>query len=317
MHQTIHFAARHLRIAVIAMVAMIALPTTAPAQDTSAPSTSERVELATEKAKQEQRTQEDTSVSLRDVLRDGGFMMYPLAALSFIAVLLIIFYTLTIRQGAVVSDDFMEEAESMIRKQDYLGLIAVCNRSNQAVARVTQKTLDFATRNPKARFTEVRELAEAEGSRQASLMAQRISYLMDVGSVAPMVGLLGTVLGMIKSFNEIGSSTFAGAKQVELAGGVSEALITTASGLVIGIPALIFYSIFKGRVAKLISELEAASTHIIALLAVQYSDARERAAEWAPEQHGIAIRSTASRRQPIPQDDEPPRQERRDDPRGV
>ncbi|QQL46410.1 MotA/TolQ/ExbB proton channel family protein [Sulfuriroseicoccus oceanibius] len=291
------------------------MPQPASAQQANEPTTSERIELATDQAKQKDKAAaEATVVSLRDILKKGGFMMYPLAALSFVAVLLIIFYTLTIRQNAVVSDHFMDEAESMIRKQDYLGLIAYCNRSNQAVARVTQKTLDFATRNPKARFTEVRELAEAEGSRQASLMGQRISYLMDVGSVAPMVGLLGTVLGMIKSFNEIGSSTFAGAKQVELAGGVSEALITTASGLVIGIPALIFYSIFKGRVAKFISELEAASTHIVALLAVQYSDARERAAEWAPEARGAGIRSTATRRSR--RDDEFP-QDPHDEPRGI
>ena len=86
----------------------------------------------------------------------------------------------------------------------------------------------------------------AEGTRQASILTQRITYLADVGAIAPMVGLLGTVLGMIKSFNEIAQDTFIGAGQIQLAGGVSEALITTAAGLVIGIPSLIFYSVFRG-----------------------------------------------------------------------
>jgi len=81
-----------------------------------------------------------------------------------------------------------------------------------------------------------------------------------------MVGLLGTVLGMIKSFLQISSGDVQGVRQMELAEGVSEALITTAAGLMIGIPALVFYSIFRGRVQKYIAELEAAATHLMALL---------------------------------------------------
>jgi len=200
-------------------------------------------------------------------------VMIPLAILSFVAVLLIIFYIFTIRQGSVVSDKFMNAADALIRKQDYLGLIAVCNRENECIARIVHKTLDFATKNPTASFEEVREVTEAEGSRQASILNQRIIYLADIGRIAPMVGLLGTVIGMIKAFDSIGS----GVQQMELAPGVSQALITTASGLFIGIPALIFYSIFRGKVQKLIAEMEAASTHIMALLAAQYKRANYRA----------------------------------------
>ena len=87
-----------------------------------------------------------------------------------------------------------------------------------------------------------------------------------VCSFAPLVGLLGTVVGMIKSFQEISSGDVTGVRQMQLAEGVYEALITTATGLMIGIPALIFYSIFRGRVQKYIAELEAAATHLMALL---------------------------------------------------
>ncbi|MEM1296051.1 MAG: MotA/TolQ/ExbB proton channel family protein [Verrucomicrobiota bacterium] len=217
----------------------------------------------------------EKAVEFIKVLKTGGVVMIPLAALSFVAVLLIFYYMLTIRQGTVVSDKFMNAADALIRKQDYLGLIAVCNRENEAIARVTYKTLDFATKNPTASFEEVREVTEAEGSRQASILNQRITYLADVGSVAPMVGLLGTVLGMIKSFNDLSAAS--GAVQVQVSQGVSQALITTASGLTIGIPALIFYSIFRGKVQKMISEMEAAMTHLMALLAAQYKRANYRA----------------------------------------
>lgn len=203
------------------------------------------------------------------IVNAGGIMMVPLAVISVVGVVLVLVYLLTIRRNAVVSDRFMNAAEAMIRKRDYLGLIAYSHRRNESMARVTQKTLEFFTKYPGASFGEVREVAEAEGSRQAGLLSSRITYLSDIGSIAPMVGLLGTVLGMIKSFLNIAAGDVSGVRQMELAEGVSEALITTAAGLMIGIPALVFYSLFRGRVQKYIAELEAAATHLMALLHTQ------------------------------------------------
>jgi biopolymer transport protein ExbB len=212
--------------------------------------------------------------SFLKIVEDGGIMMYPLALISVVGVVLILLYLVTIRRNAVVSDRFMDTAEAMIRKRDFLGLIGYCKKQNESMARVTQKTLDFFTKYPSASFGEVREVAEAEGSRQAGLLSSRITYLADIGSIAPMVGLLGTVLGMIKSFMQISGGDVQGVRHMELSGGVSEALITTAAGLMIGIPALVFYSIFRGRVQKYIAELEAASTHLMALLHTQVEHQR-------------------------------------------
>lgn len=215
-----------------------------------------------------------TETSFLEIIKAGGIMMFPLALISMAGVVLIFLYLLTIRRNAVVSDRFMNTAEAMIRKRDFLGLIAFCKKQNECMARVTQKTLDFFTKYPSASFGEVREIAEAEGSRQAGLLSSRITYLADIGSIAPMIGLLGTVLGMIKSFLQISGGDVQGVRQMELAGGVSEALITTAAGLMIGIPALVFYSLFRGRVQKYIAELEAASTHLMALLHTQVEHQR-------------------------------------------
>ena len=218
--------------------------------------------------------QEDAAVITKQmdflqILDAGGMMMYPLGIISIIGMVLVFIYLLTIRRNAVVSERFMNAAEAMIRKRDYLGLVAYSHRRNESMARVTQKTLEFFTKYPGASFGEVREVAEAEGSRQAGLLSSRITYLADIGAIAPMVGLLGTVLGMIKSFLNIAEGDVSGVRQMELAEGVSEALITTAAGLMIGIPALIFYSLFRGRVQKYIAELEAAATHLMALLHTQ------------------------------------------------
>lgn len=201
-----------------------------------------------------------------DIIKAGGVMMFPLALISVIGVVLILLYLLTIRRNAVVSDRFMNAAEAMIRKRDYLGLVAYCHRQNQSMARIVQKTLDFMTTNPTSSFENVREVAQAEGSRQAGMLTSRITYLADIGSIAPMVGLLGTVFGMIEAFHEISAGNVVGVRQMGLAAGVSKALIATAGGLAISIPALTFYSIFRGRVQIYVAEMEAAATHLIALL---------------------------------------------------
>ncbi|MCX6875335.1 MAG: MotA/TolQ/ExbB proton channel family protein [Verrucomicrobia bacterium] len=223
-----------------------------------------------------------TQMNFLEIFFAGGIMMYPLALLSVIGVLLVLIYLLTIRRNAVVSNRFMNAAEAMIRKRDYLGLIAYSHRQNECMARITQKMLDFFTKNPIASFADVREVAEAEGSRQAGMLSSRITYLADIGSIAPMVGLLGTVLGMIKSFVLISGGDTHGVQQMGLASGVAEALITTAAGLMIGIPALVFYSLFRGRVQEYIAELEAAATHLMALLHAQVE--RQSPASYNPAQ---------------------------------
>jgi biopolymer transport protein ExbB len=209
-------------------------------------------------------------VNFLEILAKGGIMMYPLGIMSVITVLLILVFFLSIRRNAIVSDRFMNTTEAMLRNRDYLGLITFSHSRNECMARITQKTLDFMNANPGAAFADVRDVAQVEGSHQASMLTSRISYLADLGGIAPLVGLLGTVIGMIKAFLEISSGGVEqGVRQMGLAEGVSEALIATAGGLAISIPALVFYSIFRGRVQKYVSELEAAATHFIALLHTQ------------------------------------------------
>lgn len=204
-----------------------------------------------------------------EIILKGGFMMYPLALMSVITVLLILVFLLTIRRNAIVSDRFMNSAEIMIRKRDFAGLSALSHQRNECMARIIQKTLDFMGSNPGTSFENLREVAQTEGSHQSGMLTSRITYLADIGAIAPMVGLLGTVFGMIEAFMQIYSGQVQGVREMGLAEGVSKALIATAGGLAISIPALTFYSIFRGRVQKYTSELEAAATHFIALLQPQ------------------------------------------------
>src|ERR1041384_1509271 len=216
------------------------------------------------------------SQTVLETLVKAGPVMIPLFLLSIFFVALVVVYLMTIRRGTVVSSGYMATADALLRKRDYLGLLAVSNRHGEAVARVVQKMLDFTTKNPHADFQQVREIAETEGTRVAASLNNRVVYLADIGMIAPMLGLLGTVFGIIRSFGALGAD-LGTARYALLSSGVSQALVNTAAGLAIGIPAMIFYAFFRGRVQKIISELESAVTHVLALLSLQYNKRTERA----------------------------------------
>ncbi len=210
--------------------------------------------------------------TLWSVLVSGGVFMIPLAALLFLETLLIFIYLLTLRRGNVVTRRYLDICEALMRKRDYLGLLAVSNRHGESIARVVQSMLAFSKDNPTATLESVREIAETEGMRQASALNHRITYLADVGAIAPMVGLLGTVSGMIHSFGAL-ATDIATSKPMMLAQGVSEALVCTASGLVVGILAFASYAFFRGRVQRLTSDLEAAATQILAIYSLYFAGA--------------------------------------------
>ena len=96
----------------------------------------------------------------------------------------------------------------------------------------------------------------AEGGRIAARMMAAVDWLADIAAIAPLVGLLGTVLGMFKAFGGIASDVAAGAKPVVLAQGVSQAIVTTIFGLAVAIPSLAAYAIFRRRAQKRIAEIE-------------------------------------------------------------
>lgn len=216
------------------------------------------------------------TTSMLDAMIHAGPVIIPLFLLSIFSVMLVVVYFLTIRRGAVVSSGYMATADALLRKRDYLGLLAVSNRHGEAIARVVQKMLEFTTKNPGADFQQVREIAETEGTRAATSLNNRVLYLADIGTIAPLLGLLGTVIGIVRSFSALGADV-GSARYLQLSKGVSEALINTAGGLAIGIPAMIFYAFFRGRAQRLISDLEAAVTHVLALLSLQYNKRTERA----------------------------------------
>ena len=104
----------------------------------------------------------------------------------------------------------------------------------------------------------------AEGSRIAERAFAAVDWLADIAAIAPLVGLLGTVLGMFQAFGGIATDVAAGAKPVVLAQGVSQAIVTTIFGLAVAIPSLVLHAIFRRRAMKLIAKLEEKADEICA-----------------------------------------------------
>ena len=111
----------------------------------------------------------------------------------------------------------------------------------------------------------LRDVVEGEGARQSESIQGQTQYLMDISVVAPMIGLLGTVFGMMIAFNAV-SDQIAVVRPTALIAGVNKAMITTAFGLVVGIPAMMAYAYFRNRSAKLVSLLETASAELFTTL---------------------------------------------------
>src|SRR5437763_1322647 len=216
-----------------------------------------------------------TTTTMLNAMFQSGRVMVVLLVLSIISVMLVIVYFLSIRRGASVSHGFMATADALLRKRDYLGLLAVSNRHGEAIARVVQQVLYFTTKNPKADVEQIREIDQTEETRVGSHLNNRVTYHADIGMIVPLLGLLGTVIVIIRSYVSLGSDVFS-QRYMQLSHGISEALFNTAAGLAIGIPAMIFYAFFRGRSQRLISELESAVTHILALLSLQFARGSER-----------------------------------------
>ena len=200
--------------------------------------------------------------SFRDVLEAGGTTMKVIIALSIFATFLVVFFLFSLRANALCPRVFIREAEDAAEEGDVEALEAICQENGSAAARIIGSAAEQIAGAQNVDYMVIRDAIEDEGARQSGILWQRIQYLYDIAVIAPMVGLLGTVLGMLDSF--AGLQTEVGmVRPTALAQGVAKALITTAGGLIVGIAAMILYAIFRGRVNKLVSMLETSCSRVL------------------------------------------------------
>ncbi len=200
-------------------------------------------------------------MTLFQMIKSGGFIMVILALLSLFATSNIVYNFLTLKISKLTPIDF---ADNLIRKLevgDARGAKYLCKDNQNSIARIVNASVQGENRE----VAFVREAMEMTARKEIGALWQSISYLGDVASIAPLIGLLGTVLGMIQAFNVIAFQS-AVVKPLLLAGGVSKAMVTTAGGLIVAIPAMMFYSYFRGKVQEISNVIESYSTEIIRII---------------------------------------------------
>ncbi|RKY41485.1 MAG: hypothetical protein DRP85_06190 [Candidatus Makaraimicrobium thalassicum] len=203
----------------------------------------------------------EEGMTLWQSIKAGGEVMVVLAFLSVTALALVIYYSLTIKQDKLLPEGFLERSLVLLDESRYEEAKKTCEDNRNLIADVLLAGLLRVGREKVI----IKEAMQDEGRRDIDGLWQKLSYLADIAAIAPMVGLLGTVLGMIQAFNVIAFQTGA-VKPILLASGISKAMITTATGLIIAIPAMIFYSFFRGRMQDIAARFENVSTELYHLI---------------------------------------------------
>ncbi len=204
---------------------------------------------------------ETKGMTLWELIKAGGIMMGVLGFLSITVFSIIIYNFKTLTVNNLSPIDFTEEVIQKLEEGDEKVVREMCQEEDNIIANVVIAGL---AKKYKGKVF-AREAMESSVRQEISTLWQNISYLADIGSVAPLVGLLGTVIGMIQAFNVFAFQTGA-VKPIMLVGGVSKALVTTAGGIFVAIPALLFYYYFKGRVLGITNVVESYSSEIIKII---------------------------------------------------
>ena len=238
---------------------------TQPKQDEPAVEAAETTEDAeAADAESESGEEEKTGViTIEDIMVRGGWLMNVIAGLSLLAIALLFFYLLSMRQGTLYPRSFIMEAQDAAEDGDLEGLRDLCLNNGSCAAKIIGAALEQCEDGHVAEHVVLRDAMEDEGGRQAGMLWQRLQYLMDIAVIAPMVGLLGTVWGMMVSFSGLESGVNMINKADTLANGVSQAMYTTFGGLIVGIFAMAMYDLMRGRLNKLIGGMESACNSVL------------------------------------------------------
>lgn len=188
------------------------------------------------------------NIDLRQLFHDGGIIGYLICLLSLAMVALIFEHGLTIRRGTLMPSGLAEDAHRLILQGQFKAAEEVCRQrpsflANLLIAGLTEIELGYAA---------VEKAMEDAAAQQTARLLRKIEYLSVISTVAPMLGLTGTVWGMILAFMEFERK--ANPQVSELAPGIYKALVTTLLGLVVAVPAISAFAYFRNRIDELVAQ---------------------------------------------------------------
>ncbi|MEM7297778.1 MAG: MotA/TolQ/ExbB proton channel family protein [Bacteroidota bacterium] len=201
------------------------------------------------------------SISLLELLLNGGYMMIPILLLWMVAIYIFVERSRTLNSAAKTPESFKDQIRSMVTTGDINGAVVLCGKTDTPVARMIEKGLSKLG-NP---LKNIEVSIENVGKLEIYRLEKNLNLLATISGAAPMIGFLGTVTGMIQAFIAIAQEEGAVSPKL-LSSGIYEAMITTAAGLFVGILAYLGYNYLVTRVGKVIHTMESNVIDFIDLL---------------------------------------------------
>ncbi len=200
------------------------------------------------------------SLSLFELIMKGGIIMIPIFLLSFLSIYIMVERYVFIKKAAKIDKSFMDKVKDLLYKHDFQGAIQLCHQIDSPIARVVEKGI----KRIGSPITDIKEAIESVGSIEMSKMENRLSYLGLVAGTAPMLGFIGTIMGIIKIFYNISLSDNISIGII--AGGLYEKMITSCAGLIVGVVAYTGYHYLNMMIDKFAVQIESTSVEFIDIL---------------------------------------------------
>ncbi len=198
-----------------------------------------------------------TRISVWDQVKSAGGIGWAIVLLSIAMLALVIEHLITIRLSVLMPPALVAALQELLEKRRYREAVQACQETPSAFSSVVLAALTRLQRGQAAMEEGGRQAVEEEGVR----LFQKVGYVALIGNISPMLGLLGTVVGMIRAFHVI--ATQPNPNPADLAGGISQALVTTYMGLVVAIPAIFFHAFFRNRVERSLGEMNLTAEDLI------------------------------------------------------
>ena len=192
------------------------------------------------------------SMSFGDLFMAGGWLMWPLLALLGVAIFIFVERFIAIRKASRVDENFMHRVRDYIYEGKIQTAIKMCRSTNTPIARMIEKGIGRIGRP----MADVQNAIENQANLEVSKLENNLPILATISGGAPMIGFLGTVLGMVRAFMNL-SSAGGTVDMALLSGGMYVAMVTTVGGLIVGIPAYFGYNYLVARIEKLVFRMEA------------------------------------------------------------
>ena len=204
----------------------------------------------------------ELSVGFWDLFMGGGWLMWVLVALACVMIFIFVERFIAIRKATTIDKNFMNRIRDYISEGNIDAAVDLCRRTNSPIARMVEKGIERIGRPMSDIQTAIENVANVEVAK----LETGIPWLSSIAGGAPMIGFLGTVVGMVQVFIDMSANQSGTIELAQLSSGMYVAMVTTVGGLVVGIPAYFAYNYLVARIEKLIFRMEATTIAFMDIL---------------------------------------------------